>query len=182
MKRTIILTTPRLILRLWQPEDIEPYYQINQDPEVVYYLLGPQSRTQVEQFVAHATAEFAVDKFCKFAVEEKATGLLIGFVGISRPTFTAPFTPAIDIGWRLGSTFWGKGYATEAALAVVNYAFTVLKIDEIVSFAVASNVRSLRVMEKIGMVRDINGDFMHPRIPVGHEFARHVLYRLKRPV
>jgi RimJ/RimL family protein N-acetyltransferase/Ser-tRNA(Ala) deacylase AlaX len=175
-----ILTTERLVLRLWKPEDAEPYYEMNQDPEVIRYLRGPLSREQVAEFMLHMNAGFVADGYCLFAVEEQVSGAFIGFVGLARPRFEAHFTPCVEIGWRLASTYWGKGYATEAARAVLAYAFNVLKLDEVVSFTVPENVRSQNVMRKIGMMRDEAGDFLHPLLPADHRLAQHVLYRIKR--
>ncbi len=175
-----VITTERLVLRLWKAEDTEPYYQMNQDPEVLRYLIGPLSREQVAEFMVDMNAGFAADKYCLFAVEEQESGAFIGFVGLSRPRFEAHFTPCVEIGWRLASEYWGQGYATEAARAVLAYAFDVLKLEEIVSFTVPANVRSQNVMRKIGMVRDEEGDFLLPKLPAEHRLAQHVLYRIKR--
>jgi len=175
-----IITTERLILRLWKPEDAEPFYQMNQDPEVLRYLIGPLSRERVAEFMVDMNAGFAADKYCLFAVEEQASGAFIGFVGLSRPRFEAHFTPCVEIGWRLAADYWGKGYATEAARAVLAYVFDVLKLEEVVSFTVPDNIRSQRVMNKIGMIRDLHGDFMLPKLPAEHRLARHVLYRIKK--
>ena len=102
----------------------------------------------------------------------------IGYVGLNIPTFEAAFTPCVEIGWRLAAGHWGKGYATEAARAVLDYGFGSLGLKEIVSFTVPANVRSQAVMQRIGMTRDPAGDFNHPHIPQGHPLRRHVLYRL----
>jgi RimJ/RimL family protein N-acetyltransferase len=96
------------------------------------------------------------------------------------PSFEASFTPCVEIGWRLSAEYWGRGLATEGARAVVKHAFGDLWLDEIVSFTVPGNVRSLRVMEKIGMTHDASEDFDHPNLPEGHPLRRHVLYRLRR--
>jgi len=90
-----------------------------------------------------------------------------------------PFRPCVEIGWRLASESWGQGLATEGARAVVDHAFGVLALREIVSFTTAANLRSRRVMEKLGMSRDPREDFDHPLIPEGHRLRPHVLYRLR---
>jgi len=82
------------------------------------------------------------------------------------------------VGWRLGSRYWGNGYATEGAKASLDYGFKQCGLKEIVSFTVPANVRSIRVMEKIGLKRDLNGDFAHPKLPIDHPLSRHILYRL----
>ena len=94
------------------------------------------------------------------------------------PSFEAHFTPAIEIGWRLGSQFWNNGYATEAANAVLKYAFENLNLNEIVSFTTVENIRSRRVMEKIGLHRNLQDDFDHPKLDKSHALCRHVLYRI----
>ena len=89
------------------------------------------------------------------------------------------FTPAVEVGWRLAAGHWGHGYATEAAREAVSYGFDEAGLDEIVSFTVPANVRSRRVMERLGMTRDPAEDFDHPVVPAGHSLRRHVLYRLR---
>jgi RimJ/RimL family protein N-acetyltransferase len=88
--------------------------------------------------------------------------------------------PAVEIGWRLAFEHWGKGFATEGARAARRHAFETLKLEEVVSFTVPANLRSRRVMEKLGMSHNPADDFDHPRLPAGHPLRRHVLYRIKR--
>lgn len=115
--------------------------------------------------------------FGLWAIEVPGVTELAGFVGLSVPDFVAHFTPCVEIGWRLAVQHWGKGYATEGALAVLDYAFTSLQLREVVSFATKENMASRRVMEKIGMIHDEGGDFVHPNLPEGHPLRPHVLYR-----
>ena len=96
------------------------------------------------------------------------------------PGFTAPFTPCVEIGWRLAAAHWGRGYATEAARAVLAHAWDVVGLDEVVSFTTAGNERSRAVMTRLGMRYDPADDFDHPRLPPGHPLRRHVLYRVAR--
>ena len=95
-------------------------------------------------------------------------------------TFPAPFNPSVEVGWRLARAAWGHGYATEAALAALDYGFTSCGLDEIVSMTATMNVRSQRVMQRIGMTRDPADDFDHPNVPEGHRLQPHVLYRISR--
>jgi RimJ/RimL family protein N-acetyltransferase len=118
--------------------------------------------------------------FGLYALELRQERVFVGFAGLSMPTFQAHFTPCVEIGWRLSAEHWGRGLATEAAGAVVRHAFESLAMDALVSFTVPANIRSRRVMEKIGMARDPADDFDHPRLPEGHPLRRHVLYRLRR--
>jgi RimJ/RimL family protein N-acetyltransferase len=104
-----------------------------------------------------------------------------GFVGLSIPEFETPFGPCVEVGWRLSAEHWNRGYATEGARAALTFGFETLDLREIVSFTVPGNARSRRVMEKIGMVRDPDGDFDHPGLPQSHPLRRHVLYRISSP-
>ena len=108
------------------------------------------------------------------------SGAFIGFVGLRAPSFEAHFTPCVEIGWRLAKENWGKGFATEAGRECVRFAFETLALEELVSFTVPPNHRSRAVMERLGLRRDSNDDFDHPRLPAGHPLQRHVLYRLRR--
>jgi RimJ/RimL family protein N-acetyltransferase len=175
-----IIETERLILRTWKDEDAEAFYRINQDPKVLEFLLGPMSIEEVKKFIREKNEFFNQYKYTLWAVEEKTSHALIGFVGLWNPPWQAPFTPCVEIGWRLGSQYWGQGYAVEAATAVLNYGFNCINFPELVSFTVPLNIRSLRVMEKIGMKRDFKGDFAHPKLPLAHPLSQHVLYRISR--
>ena len=117
--------------------------------------------------------------FGLWAVEIPGVTLFAGFIGLSVPRFRAPFTPCVEIGWRLAADAWGVGYATEGARGVLAYGFGALGLRDIVSFTVPENLASRRVMERIGMQRDPADDFDHPSWPEGHR--RHVLYRVVRP-
>lgn len=112
--------------------------------------------------------------------EQREDGAFLGFTGLSWQDFAAPFTPAIEIGWRFARSAWGHGHATEAARATLAFAFETLGLDEVVSFTTVANAASRRVMERIGMVRDPADDFQYPGVPVGHPVRPSVLYRLGR--
>jgi RimJ/RimL family protein N-acetyltransferase len=139
------------------------------------------TRAQSDAMVDRIESMFAEHGFGLYAVERREEGDFIGFVGLAQITFEAPFTPAVEIGWRLARHAWGHGYSTEAARAVVDHAFGPLGLEELVSLTVPANEPSWRVMERIGMTRDPAEDFDHPRVPQGHPLARHMLYRLTRP-
>jgi RimJ/RimL family protein N-acetyltransferase len=113
-----------------------------------------------------------------WALELVASGELIGFTGMDLATYEAHFAPAVEIGWRLASSAWGHGYATEAALAVLAFGFEELECREIVACTVPANRRSRAVMERLGMTHDPRENFEHPEIAAGHPLSRHVLYRL----
>jgi RimJ/RimL family protein N-acetyltransferase len=175
-----VIETARLRMRTWREEDAEPYYQINQDPRVTQYLLGALTIEQVEAFLLRVNEQQEKQGYTLWATELKSTGELIGFIGLNYTDFPAHFTPAVEIGWRLGSSHWGQGYATEGAKAVLEYGFKTCSLKEIVSFTVPENVRSIRVMEKIGLKRDPDGNFPYPKLPEDHPLSSHVLYRITR--
>lgn len=176
-----IFETKRLILRPWLESDIEPFHQINQDEKVVEFLPGKMSLIEVKKFISDVNNHILKHGFGLFAVELKANHELIGFVGLKYQDFVAHFTPCVEIGWRLGSNFWGKGYAADAAAAVLEIGFKKFKLKEIVSFTIPQNLRSRLVMERLGLAQDLNGDFNHSKLPINHHLSKHVLYRLKMP-
>lgn len=134
-----------------------------------------------DQLIDRIEEHFEQHGFGLCAVELRQDHSLIGFIGLSTPSFKAEFTPCIEIGWRLSADHWGHGLATEGAQSIVRYAFEVKSIDELVSFTVPNNLRSRRVMEKLGMIWNPKENFNHPNLPEGHPLRRHVLYRMKRP-
>lgn len=119
--------------------------------------------------------------FGLWALEVPGVSPFAGFVGLSVPRFEAHFTPAVEIGWRLAAEYWGRGYATEGARAVLAYGFETLRLDEIVAFTTSTNPASQRVTEKIGMRRDEADDFDHPLLPAESPLRPHVLYRCRQP-
>ena len=176
----IAIRTERLILRTWNNNDVCDYYSINSDPKVIEFLLKTSSVDEIKEFIHSMNEQFHALGFTLFAVEEKTTGELIGFIGLNSPKWVAPFTPCVEIGWRLSSACWGKGYATEGALAVLDYGFNHCDLKEILAWTVPENLRSIRVMEKIGMKHDIDGYFNHPMVPDGHALLKHVLYKIQK--
>jgi RimJ/RimL family protein N-acetyltransferase len=174
-----VLTTERLRMRAWRDEDIAPFAALNADPRVMEFFPEPYGYERTERFVAVIRERWEQLKYSLWAVERLDTGSFIGYVGLWPAIFAAPFTPAVEVGWRLAAEHWGHGFATEAGRAALSYAFGPLGFEEIVSFTSAINVRSWRVMERLGMTRDTAGDFDHPSNPEGHRLRRHVLYRIR---
>jgi RimJ/RimL family protein N-acetyltransferase len=172
------LRTERLVLRRWRDDDRAPFAALNADGEVMEHFVAPLTREQSDALVDRIEAELDERPFGLWAVEVRATGDFIGFVGLSVPSFEASFTPAVEVGWRLARPAWGHGYASEAAGEALRHGFETAGLDEIVSFTSLHNTRSQRVMERLGMVR--SEEFDHPTIPPGHRIQRHVLYRLTR--
>src|SRR5262245_1730750 len=163
-QEAITLRTPRLILRAWRDADVDGFAAMFGDPPVMEFLPAPRDRAAIEAIVGRVRAHFAQHGFGWWAAELKATGEFIGFIGLSHVPFEAHFTPAVEVGWRLASAHWGKGYATEGAKAALDAGFNRLGLQEIVSFTVPVNRRSWRVMQRIGMTHDTADDFDHPRL------------------
>lgn len=176
-----ILRTARLSLRSWREDDIDQFVRLNADPAVYEYLPGPLSRQQAFEFAAMQNAMYERHGTCYFAAALHGSEVLLGFVGLKHQAFDQPFAPCFELGWRLGSTHWGQGYATEGARACIAFGFDKLGLEEIVSFTVPENMRSRRVMERLGMRHDPAADFAHPALPPEHRLSRHVLYRIARP-
>lgn len=174
------LVTPRLRLRPWRDADLPPFAALNADPRVMEHFPGTLGRRQSDATAARIRDRLDALGFGFWAVEVPGVAGFIGFVGATVPTFEAPFTPCVEIGWRLAAEHWGRGYATEAASATVAHAFGPLGLDEVVAFTVPANRRSRAVMERLGMSRSPADDFEHPGLPEGHPLRPHVLYRLSR--
>ncbi|MGA3235151.1 MAG: GNAT family N-acetyltransferase [Bryobacteraceae bacterium] len=171
--------TARLRLRDWRDQDREPFYRMNSDPRVMEFFPAPLSREESDALVDRIEAHQQRHGFTFFAAELRPTAQFIGFIGIVHTPFEAHFTPCVEIGWRLAAEAWGQGLATEGAQAVLRFGFHDLKLPEIVSLTVPSNLRSRRVMEKLGMTCNPADDFDHPRLPQGHPLRLHVLYRAR---
>ena len=174
-----IIHTARLQLRQWRDDDLIAFAEMNADPRVMEFFPSVLDRAESYTVAARVRGEFAGRGFGRWAVEAPGVAGFIGFVGLSVPNFQAPFTPCVEIGWRLARDHWGHGYATEAARAALDFGFGEIALPEIVSFTVPANLRSRSVMERIGMTRSPDDDFDHPVLPAGHPLQRHVLYRAR---
>ena len=172
------IETDRLILRNWREQDRPAFFEMNADPKVMRFFERTRSRAEADAALDRFVREIDRNGYGFWAVELREIGQAIGFTGLRDIDFGAPFTPAIEIGWRLLTSHWGNGYATEAARACLVYGFEHLALPEIVSFAVAENRPSRRVMERIGMHREPEYDFDHPDVTPGSPLARHAFYRL----
>ena len=176
----IPIKTARLILREWRDEDLPLIAAINGDPLAMRHFPAPMTREESDAFVERNRARQAQDGFCMWALEAPGFAQLVGVLGLARSNFEPPLETGVEVGWRLAPAYWGKGYATEGARAALNFGFEQKGLEEILSMTVLANEPSWRVMERIGMTRDLAGDFDHPRVPDGHRLKRHILYRLSR--
>jgi len=150
---------------------------INADPDVMRHFPAVQSEEETRGFIERNQAMQAERGHCYFAAELRATGEVVGFIGLAYQDYEADFTPCVDIGWRLSPKVWGKGLATEGARACLDFAFNDLRLAEVVAIAVLANTPSIRVMEKIGMKH--KGTFMHPALADFPKLKKCVLYRLE---
>ena len=174
------IRTPRLRVPSLRDDYLEPYSALNADPRVMEYYPSVLSREESQARFALGQARMAEQGYGFWAVEVIGGAPWIGLVGLANPDFSAPFLPAVEIGWRLAAPHWSQGYATEAVRAVLAYGFERLALSEIVAFTTVANVRSRRVMDKLGMRYSPGEDFLHPKVPDGHPVQPHVLYRLPR--
>ncbi|CUI17397.1 acetyltransferase, GNAT-family [Candidatus Protochlamydia naegleriophila] len=173
------IQTKRLILRPWREDDWKPFARMNADPRVMEYFPSTLSKQESDDLARRLSDKVAEQGWGLWAVSIPEVAEFIGFIGLAKPSFEAHFTPAIEVGWRLAYDYWGQGYATEGALAALEYGFETLQLNEIVSFTAQLNDRSRKVMRKIGMHHDPIDDFDHPRLSKEHQLCRHVLYRIK---
>jgi RimJ/RimL family protein N-acetyltransferase len=179
MTKIIQPQTARLKLRQWCPGDRAPFAELNSHPEVMEFFPMPQSHSESDAMADKCESLIAGRGWGFWAVEIKGTGEFIGFVGLHIPSTILPFSPCVEIGWRLARSYWGKGYATEAARAALQVGFEHLTLQEIVSFTAVSNRRSRAVMERLHMVRD-KETFDHPDVPEESGLREHCLYRISR--
>jgi RimJ/RimL family protein N-acetyltransferase len=171
---SVSLQTSRLLLRPWRDEDEAAFAVLSADPAVMEYLLA------LPGWATRARAHWEEHGFGQWVVEIVGEVGFIGVVGLNKISYSAHFTPAVEIAWRLARAYWGRGYATEAARAALDYGFSRLALAEVVATTVPANQRSRRVMERLGMTRAPEDDFDVPHLPEG-PLKRHVLYRLRSP-
>lgn len=172
----IVLETERLRLRQWKLADYKPFSELNADPEVMRYFPRPLVEQESDLLARRIEASIARQGWGFWAVERRKDGRFIGVVGLSEVE-DLPFSPCVEIGWRLARPYWGQGYASEAARAALHFAFATLGLEEVVAFTPVGNRASRGLMEKLHM-RDSRLNFLHPDVPAGHPLAEHVLYRI----
>ncbi|MEA2882354.1 MAG: hypothetical protein QOH32_1610 [Bradyrhizobium sp.] len=151
---------------------------MNSDPRVMEFFRKPLTRADSDAMADRIERHFNQYGFGLWAIEVPGLAPFIGFAGLIWAQFSAHFTPAVEIGWRMAFDHWRHGYATEAARLALDFGFEILALEEVVSFTAAGNLRSRAVMERLGMRRDPSGDFDYPGFPKSHPLRRHVLYRI----
>lgn len=179
MAKLIEYDTDRLRLRQWCAADREPFAALNADPKVMEFYPAPLSRAESDAMASRCQALIAERGWGFWAVETKTAHEFIGFVGLHIPASELPFSPCVEVGWRLAAKYWGKGFATEAGRGALCMGFERLGLPEIVSFTSVQNLRSRAVMERLGM-RETATTFEHPNVPAGSMLRKHCFYRLAR--
>jgi 3-dehydroquinate dehydratase/shikimate dehydrogenase len=174
------IETDRLILREWKEDDKPSFARINADPMIMEFFPRRLDEDDSNRLAVRFQKHIEDRGYGFYAVELKKTGEFMGFAGLCDVDSKMPFAPAVEIAWRLDYGFWGRGYGTEAASAVMEHGFTKLKLKEIVGYAVYDNSRAIKLMEKLGMKHDKKGDFTYPGLPKDHPLSKFVLYRVTR--
>jgi RimJ/RimL family protein N-acetyltransferase len=174
------LLTQRLILRSWRDSDRQPFADMSEDAEVMEHLRPLATRDACDAWIDFQINHRSSHGLCLWALESRASGLFMGAAGLLHVSFAAPFTPAIETGWRLARRFWGQGFAVEAAQAALRFGFEEIRLSEIVAHASVRNARSRRLMAKLGMSHHCTEDFDRPGVPEGDPIRRQALYRLTR--
>jgi len=177
--KTIQLETERLILRQWKKDDFKAFETLNADPIVMEYFPSVLSTEESNALAQKYQDSIERNGWGFWAVEEKSSGAFMGCLGLDTTSSDLPFTPCVEIGWRLLKEYWGKGYATEAGKEVLHFAFEELKLDKVVSFTATINHRSESVMNRLGM-QNKDANFEHLALAVGHRLREHVLYGIRR--
>jgi RimJ/RimL family protein N-acetyltransferase len=178
MSAFVTLSSGRICLRRWRDEDREAFAAMNSDARVMEFFRSRLSRVESDGMIDGIQKHFSEREFGLWAIEVPGVAPFIGFAGLTVARFGAPFTPCVEVGWRIAFEHWGRGYATEAARLALGYGFGILALSEVVSFTSAMNHRSRAVMERLGMRRDPAEDFDYSSFPEGHPLRRHVIYRL----
>lgn len=178
MADPIEFETERLLLRQWTPADREPFAALNADARVMEFFPALLTRAESDAIADRCESLIRERGWGFWAVEFKASREFIGFVGLHTPAAALPFSPCVEIGWRLSCSHWGQGLASEAARGALRVGFTTLGLQEIVSFTAVKNVRSRAVMERLQMCE--SGTFEHPQVPEDSSLRLHCLYRLPR--
>lgn len=172
-----VVKSKRIGLRPWLAGDVQPMTAINQDPVVMQYFPSLLDKIETVKAMQRYNSHITKYGFGMWAAEHKKDKRLMGIVGLQNIRFESHFAPGIEIGWRLGQSFWNQGFATEAALACLDFAQKQIKVGKVFAFTAVENIKSERVMQKIGMIK--MGYFEHPNIDPGHPLAKHVIYQIE---
>ena len=173
------IETQRLLLRTWRDADRVPLARLNSDPKVMRYFPALMSLEESNALFERMRELTAANGYGPMAVELKETGSFLGLIGLGAPSFQAHFTPCVEIAWRLHPEFWGNGYATEGAQAVIQRGFAEWGLQEIFAFTAVANQRSIAVMKRLGMKPHIQRTFEHPRLAENDPLKTHALFHIR---
>jgi len=176
-----MIETERLILRPWQDRDRPALRAHCDDPEVMRFLLPVADDAAFETMLGRLSSWLDDYGFTFWILERRSDGAVMGMCGLKPGAPETPVEHHVEIGWRLAREYWGQGYAREAALATLDWAWANLDTPEVLAITVPANRASWGLMERIGMKRDRDNDFDHPLVAEGNPLRRHILYRIARP-
>ena len=173
------LETQRIILRQWKDEDYPKFAVLNADSSVMEFFPKPLSRQESDDLTDNLRSLISQHGWGFWALELKDNGEFIEFTGLNIFKANLPFSPCVEVGWRLSKRCWGFSSAPEAASESLRFAFENLELDEVFSFTTLRNLRSQSVMRKIGMI-NTNQNFPHPDIESDSLLSEHVLFKITR--
>lgn len=177
-----MIETDRLVLRGWRDEDAAPFHAMCRDPAVMEHLGPPMERADIDAAIARQQALLAEHGHCFWAVERREDRAFLGFCGIKPGAAATPIEGRIEIGWRLAAAYWGQGYAREAAEASLAWGWARPDMDSIWAITTTGNRRSWGLMQRIGMTRHPELDFIHPQPGLDSGLRPHVTYSIGRPL
>lgn len=177
----VAIDTPRLILRGWKERDAAPFQQICSDPVVMEHLGPLMTLAEAQAMILRVQALQAEAGYCFWAMENRADGTLMGFCGVKTGAVGTPIEGRLEIGWRMARSYWGNGFAYEAASATVDWVWANQSANTIWAITTPNNLRSQTLMQRLGMKRQRELDFDHQGLPAGDPLRPHVTYRIERP-
>ncbi len=179
MTPVYLFKSKRLGFRNWIDSDIPLMIEISGDADVMKNFPAVATRKQTTVFIERMQAMFTEKGFCYFAVDSLEDNSFIGFIGLCHQDYDVEFAPCIDVGWRLDKQYWGKGFATEGAKRCLDYAFNELGLENIKSTAPLVNLNSIKVMQKIGMTKQL--EFNHPKLLDNKRLVNCICYEAQNP-
>jgi len=174
------LETKNLLLRQWKEGDLEAYAKLTSSEEIMKYFPRILTKEQSDK-AARKFQKLLEEKSWGFwAVEEKLTGQFIGYAGLHAPRTQFPFSPCIEIAWRMQDKYWDNGYVLEVGKEIINAAFEIFGLDEVVYFSTLKNLKGEKVASTLNMKKE-DKHFHHPFVEIEHTLSEHYLYRIKKP-
>ena len=176
MSDKYLFTSERLGFRNWIDSDIAKMIDISSDPDVMEFFQAIATKIQTVEFIDRMKLMCIEKGYCYFAVDQLKDEGFIGFIGLCYQTYESQFTPSVDIGWRLNKKYWNNGLATEGAKKCLDYGFNKIGLNKIIATTPIINVKSIRVMEKIGMAKLT--EFKHPRVQSDNKISDCVCFEI----